>query len=141
VPDGRLAQLPCVRGATPTRSWKPTREVHEARSANSSPVSNFTEFAVLLTVADTCRGDSLAAVAQAHDRRLSGQAHLDVASGQHAWTESPSGFCKYARLRWGRTSFGSCGSAQRGIRIGLHVNDLAESDTIEIGSAISVSAH
>jgi hypothetical protein len=31
--------------------------MREARSANSSPVSNFTEFAVLLTVADTCRGD------------------------------------------------------------------------------------
>ena len=39
-------------------------EVHEARSANSSAVSNFTEFAVLLTVADSCRGESLAAVAR-----------------------------------------------------------------------------
>jgi hypothetical protein len=34
-----------------------------------------------------------------------------------------------------------CGTAQRGMRIALHVNDLAESDTIEIGSAIGVSAH
>jgi hypothetical protein len=133
--------MPWVRGPPPTRSWKPTREVREARSAEQFPGIDFTKFAVLLTVADTCRGDSR----RTELARPSGQAPR---SGEQSTRLGLNPIPAFGGTRGSDGSahrLPACGSAQRGIyRVHvkyINVNNLAEPTPIEIGSAISVSAH
>jgi hypothetical protein len=74
--------------------------------------------------------------------RLSGQGRTSMWRAVNTLGLNPlPAFAKTRGSDGGRTSFRSCGSAQRGIRIHLQVNDPAESDTIKIGSAISGSTH
>jgi hypothetical protein len=55
-------------------SWKMTKEVREARLAGLLPGLNFTEFSVLLIMADTCRGESrVASISMVELEKLSGQ--------------------------------------------------------------------